>query len=69
MLLKEEHDVLLACNVTEAQEILAVQPVDVVITDLRMPRQSGVDLLKWIKDFNETLRLFIDVDSASWRPP
>lgn len=50
MLLKENHDVLLACNVAEAKEILAAQPVDLVITDLRMPRESGVELLKWVKE-------------------
>lgn len=50
MLLKENHNVLVACNVAEAKEILAVQPVDLVITDLRMPRESGVELLKWLKE-------------------
>ena len=59
MLLKEDHDVLLACNVPEAQEILAVQPMDVVITDLRMPKLSGVDLLKWIKDFQPEIEVII----------
>ncbi len=59
MLLKEDHDVLLACNVPEAQEILAVQPVDVVITDLRMPKLTGVDLLKWIKELQPEIEVII----------
>lgn len=49
MLLKEEHDVFLAVDVPSAQAILETQPIDLVITDLRMPRQSGVELLRWVK--------------------
>ena len=59
MLLKENHEVLLACNVAEAQEILASHPVDLVITDLRMPRQSGVDLLKWVKESAPDIEVII----------
>jgi signal transduction histidine kinase len=59
MLLKEDHELHLACNVAEAQEILAVQPVDLVITDLRMPRQSGVELLKWIKECQPDIEVII----------
>jgi len=59
MLLKENHNVLLACNVAEAKEILAVQAVDLVITDLRMPRVSGVELLKWIKETSPDIEVII----------
>lgn len=59
MLLKEDHEVLLACNVAEAQALLAVQSVDLVITDLRMPKQSGVELLKWIKETSPDIEVII----------
>ncbi len=49
MLLKEEHEVHLAADVPAAQAVLKEQPFDLVITDLRMPKQSGVDLLRWTK--------------------
>ncbi len=49
MLLKETHEVLLAEDVASAMELLGHEPVDLIITDLRMPRQSGVDLLQWVK--------------------
>lgn len=49
MLLKEDHDVLLAESVAEAIEVLANNTVDVVITDIRMPRQTGMDLLRHVK--------------------
>ncbi|MBN2307423.1 MAG: hybrid sensor histidine kinase/response regulator [Candidatus Hydrogenedentes bacterium] len=50
MLLKEEHDVVLAEDVGAAQAILETDPIDIIITDIRMPRQTGVDLLRWAKD-------------------
>lgn len=69
MLLKEDHDVFLAVDVPSAQAILAEQPIDLVITDLRMPRQSGVELLRWVKaNLNDVeviiLTGFGELDSA-----
>jgi len=69
MLLKEDHEVLLAEDVAKAQEILQSESVDLVITDLRMPRKSGVELLRWTKtQYPETeviiLTGFGELDSA-----
>lgn len=33
-----------------AIEALEVQPVDVVVSDLRMPGKDGLDLLNWVRD-------------------
>ena len=49
ILLKEEHDVHLAQSVFEAEEILERETIDLVITDLRMPKRTGVDLLRAVK--------------------
>lgn len=49
MLLKEDHDVVLANSVEEARGILRGQLIDIVITDLRMPGESGIGLLEWIR--------------------
>lgn len=49
MLLKEEHDVFLASSVASAMEFLESETVDIVITDIRMPQQTGVDLLRQVK--------------------
>lgn len=49
MLLKEEHDVFLASSVANALTFLETESVDIVITDLRMPQQTGVDLLREVK--------------------
>lgn len=69
MLLKEDHDVFLAVDVPSAQAILAAEPIDLVITDLRMPRQSGVELLRWIKTHFHDVEVIIltgfgELDSA-----
>ena len=49
VLSKEGYRVLTAERATTALEILAEEPVDVVLTDLRMPGMSGHSLLREIK--------------------
>lgn len=49
MLLKEEFDILMADSVVAATEVLEENEVDVVVTDIRMPRQTGMDLLRHVK--------------------
>lgn len=44
-LVSEGHEVVAAPNVHKALELLESEPVDAIFTDLRMPRQSGLDLL------------------------
>ena len=38
-----------ACSAAEALKILRGEPVDIVMTDIRMPMMSGIDLLKVIR--------------------
>ncbi|HBZ53883.1 MAG TPA: sigma-54-dependent Fis family transcriptional regulator [Syntrophobacteraceae bacterium] len=42
--------VITATNVTEALEVLQHHPVDLLISDMRMPGLSGMDLLKEVRD-------------------
>ena len=49
LLQEEGHQVLTAPNVAKALELLEGQDFDVVFTDLKMPRQSGMDLLKEVR--------------------
>ena len=46
----EPCEVVTASRGAEALEVLARQPVQVVVTDQRMPEMSGVDLLSAIRD-------------------
>jgi len=50
MLLKEDYDVLMAQDVPAAMTLLEQEQVNLVITDIRMPRQSGVELLQFVKE-------------------
>jgi signal transduction histidine kinase len=59
VLLKEEYDVRLASDVPAALRILDHEPINVVITDIRMPRQSGVDLLRIVRDTDPTIQVIL----------
>lgn len=45
-------DVQTSCNVEKAKIILKEKQVDIVISDIEMPRESGLDLLKWFREEN-----------------
>ena len=49
ILTKDGYSVAVAGNGKEALEVLARQPISIVISDLQMPVMGGLDLLKNIK--------------------
>lgn len=59
MLLKEDYEVHLASDVATALAVLESETIDLVITDIRMPRQSGVDLLRIIKEKRPEVQVII----------
>ena len=59
ILLKEEFTVHLASNVPEGLAILEHEPVELIITDIRMPKQSGVDLLRQVKASKPDIQVII----------
>ena len=59
MLLKEDHEVRLAADVPSALKILEQEAINLVITDLRMPQQSGVELLQIIKQLYPETQVII----------
>ena len=48
-LLKERHEVTVCEHGDEALGLLGIQPFDVVLTDLRLPGASGLDILRTAK--------------------
>ncbi len=52
MLLKEGYDVITARNGFEALEIIEKEPVDLIITDIRMNGIDGLQVLKKSKEIN-----------------
>lgn len=54
-LCSQGYDVVTTPSVGEATCILATRPIDLVITDLEMPKASGHDLVKYLRaNFNHT---------------
>lgn len=50
-------DVICACDGIEALEVLAVGSVDLVVTDLNMPKMDGVELTQYIREDSRYSRL------------
>lgn len=59
MLLKEQYDVQLAQDVPAALELVERFPVDVIVTDIRMPKLTGVDLLQRVKQHDPDIQVII----------
>ncbi len=49
-LFRKDYNVLIAQNVTEAWELLKQHPVQVVMTDQRMPKMSGIEFLAELRN-------------------
>ncbi|MGB4927820.1 MAG: EAL domain-containing protein [Giesbergeria sp.] len=64
LLRRENLEILIADGGQAGLEILAQQPVDVIISDQRMPGMTGVEFLKIAKDrYPETIRIVLSGDS------
>lgn len=57
--LKDRYRVLTASSVDEAFETMGLEPVDAVITDLRMPLRSGLDLVKYLRGERPDVKVFV----------
>ena len=55
----KQHDVTLAADAHEALEALSKRRFDVVISDIKMPGMSGVDLLKTIREEYPMIRVIM----------
>ena len=49
---REGHSIRVAENGRRALEMLRQQPVDVIISDVRMPDMGGIDLLRATKELH-----------------
>lgn len=59
MLLKEHYEVDLAGSVREAMGTIRKQTYDLIITDIRMPQETGVDLLRQAKEWDADVQVII----------
>ncbi len=59
-LLRKDFDVLTADSADTAQALFAHQPIHIILTDQRMPRRSGIQLLEWVRQHSpHTVRLLM----------
>jgi diguanylate cyclase (GGDEF)-like protein len=59
-LLAGHYEVLTADSADAAQAVLSQRPVDIILTDQKMPRRTGVQLLEWVRQHcPETVRLLM----------
>src|SRR5204862_3503433 len=68
-LLGRDFEVLTAGSADAAQALLEQRPVDMVLSDQRMPKRTGIQLLEWVRQHRpQTVRLlmtgFAELDDA-----
>lgn len=62
-------EVHIASSAAEARQILATEEVDVILCDVKMPGESGLDLYRWLRDTSpERLRGFLFVTGDASAP-
>jgi DNA-binding NtrC family response regulator len=59
MVLKDRFNVLLAENGKEAEELLAKNPVDLILLDILLPDVNGLDLLEKLKALDPNLEVIM----------
>jgi diguanylate cyclase (GGDEF)-like protein len=67
--LEADFEVLVADCGEAAQQLFSERPIDLILTDQKMPRLTGVQLLEWVhKHYPKTIRLlmtgFADLEEA-----
>ncbi len=58
--ISEIRDVFSACTAREARHIFVNHTIDLIISDIEMPGENGIELVHWVRDhFPETLCIFL----------
>ena len=66
MMLKSlDHEVTLSCDGQDALEKIQANTFDVLITDNKMPRLSGVQLIEILREMNNPLKIIMITGFAS----
>ena len=65
ILSKEGYEVKTAINYFNASQLLEEEKFDVVITDIRMPEKSGIDLLTHVREINSDIPVILMTGFAS----
>lgn len=65
-ILKPDYQVLVAAEGEQALRVVAQQPIDVVLLDLRMPGLSGIQVLERIKELDPSIEVIVVTGYASY---
>jgi len=65
ILSKEGYEVKTAINFHNASQLLEEEKFDVVISDIRMPEKSGIDLLEHVRNINSDIPVILMTGFAS----
>ena len=68
VLRRDGYDVTVAANGTEAIDILQRDRMDMLLSDIRMPDVSGVEVLRVAKEANKDLVAFMTSGPSTWFP-
>ena len=48
-LISREYEVVAASSADEAQKVFEQRSIDIILSDQRMPRRTGIELLEWVR--------------------
>ena len=65
LLEREGHEVITADSGARALDILASQSIDVIVSDIRMPGMTGIELLETVKEHSPELPIILITAFAS----
>jgi len=63
----EGHSVVLASTGEAALECVASAPIDLVILDIKLERESGLDVLRRLKEIKPTLAVILNSGYTTYR--
>ena len=43
-------EVFVAFNARKAKDVLRENKIDIIVTDIEMPQESGLELMQWVRD-------------------
>lgn len=57
--MKEGYETYIAHNGREALEIIDNNNIDIIITDIKMPKMGGIDLLKHVREIDSSIKVIM----------
>ncbi|MBM3248541.1 MAG: response regulator [Candidatus Omnitrophica bacterium] len=59
LILEKDYEVIETTNGKECLENLKTNPVDLILMDIKMPKSSGIEILKEIKSINPAIKVIM----------